>query len=101
MPTINRNHVSQKQIPYKHERQSDKYYNTTAWKQLRLTYKMKNPLCEVCLQKGIIRPVEHIHHKKEILSGRTEDERQRLLLDWNNLQSVCVECHRNIHKSRG
>ena len=85
------------QSDYQHINQSDKYYNTKQWKELRVEYKRNHPLCEECLSNGIIKPTEHIHHKIEFLKGNTEAERERLLLDPNNLEALCLECHRKKH----
>lgn len=99
MPTITRlkdtNKYSDSQ--YKHYNQSAMYYNSKQWKSLRHSYFIRHPICEMCLRQGKIKPTEHVHHKTEFLSGRTEQERWKLLLDPFNLMSVCAACHRKIH----
>lgn len=98
MPTINKNKISHKELPYKHENNvSGKYYNTKQWKNLRNYYIRRNPLCEICLSKGIVKPANEVHHKRFILSGIDEDERYKLLTDESNLLSVCYECHDKLH----
>ena len=99
MPTINKNKISHKELPYKHENNvSGKYYNTKQWKNLRNYYIRRNPLCEICLSKGIVKPANEVHHKVKFLDGRTDEERWQLLLDEDNLQSLCYECHDEVHR---
>jgi len=74
------------------------YYNTKAWRNLRLSYISDNPLCEECLKKGIATPAEEVHHKHEFMKGKTDDDKWNLLLDPNNLESVCRKCHDEIHR---
>lgn len=97
MPTINRKQIRPKQVEYKHDDKSAEYYNSSAWHSLRLDYYSKNPLCEVCLAHDVVRVAEHVHHKRKFLSGITEDERWSLLLEPNNLMSVCSKCHSKLH----
>ena len=99
MPTINRNRISHKELPYKHENNvSGKYYNTKQWKNLRNYYIRRNPLCEICLSKGIVRPAEEVHHRHPFLLGGTDEERWQLLTDEDNLQSLCKKCHDEVHR---
>lgn len=74
-----------------------KYYGDKRWKLLRNWYIQLHPLCEECLFNGRSVPAEHVHHRIPFGSGTTEEERFRLLLDINNLESVCQECHQKIH----
>lgn len=100
MPTINRkpNHI--KQIEYVHDDASTKYYNSKGWHTLRNAYYQTHPLCEMCLKNGITKQADHVHHVKEFLSGRTDDERWSLLLNPNNLMSLCLDCHHKVHSNR-
>ena len=99
MPTINKNRISHKELPYKHENNvSGKYYNTKQWKNLRNYYIRRNPLCEICLSKGIVKPANEVHHIRPFLSGRTDEERWQLLTDEDNLQSLCYKCHDEVHR---
>jgi 5-methylcytosine-specific restriction protein A len=102
MPTINKNKkIMVKPTPYIHHNNiSAQYYNTSQWHNLRDYYIKHNPLCERCLENGIVKPAQQVHHKIEFLSGRTDDERWRLLLDEDNLQSLCTKCHTEIHNER-
>ena len=95
MPTIN--------LP-KHKAR-DKTYNKSAlqffyqdrrWKRLRLLKFKNDPLCEKCLSKTppVVRQTEEIHHIVPI-DIRNPDE--SLIFDYDNLQSLCNECHKLIH----
>ena len=85
--TINRKIIKPKQTKVKYdddELKSDKYYQSKAWKKLRYTYLIHNPLCENCLKNGIIKPARDIHHKQ--------------FFDENNLMSLCKDCHVEFHR---
>ena len=78
------------------ERQS--MYNSKCWKELSRWYRKEHPLCECCLKKGKTTPVEAVHHiKSPFRSELSEEEKWDLLLDIDNLMSVCVDCHLEIH----
>lgn len=64
-----------------------------AWKRIRDSYAAKHPFCEECYRKGVLRPVEEVHHKLPLAEGGTHDER--------NLVSLCQSCHARIHAERG
>lgn len=102
MPTINRTvKVKQPKQVYQHTRQSQQYYNTLQWKNLRNSYIKEHPFCQYCYDHyGRIRLAEEVHHVREILSGLTEEERMELLLDRDNLMSVCRDCHLEIHNQK-
>ena len=78
----------------KYERSADvnrKYGR--AWKRIRDRYALKHPFCEECYRKGVMRPVEEVHHKLPLSEGGTHDE--------ENLVSLCQPCHARIHAERG
>lgn len=76
---------------------SSYYYNSKYWRNLRNEYYREHPICEECLAKGIYTPTDDIHHKIPFLKGTTEQQRWQLLLDKNNLMSLCKEHHINKH----
>ena len=80
---------------------SQKIYNSKQWKQLRNSYIKEFPLCQSCLEKGKITPAEQIHHRVPFLSGTTQAEIEVLAYDWDNLESLCKECHLEKHKKLG
>lgn len=99
MPTINRktNHV--KTVKW-NINESSNYYNSKAWHQLRNAYYLSHPLCERCLLNGRSVQAEHVHHIHPFMLGKTDEERWRLLLDANNLMSLCIECHHEMHHQK-
>ncbi len=64
-----------------------------AWKRIRDRYASRHPFCEECQRKGLLRPVEEVHHKMPLSERDTHDE--------SNLVSLCKECHARIHAERG
>ena len=65
------------------------------WRKLRLLYLQNHPLCEKCLSEGRTKAAADVHHiKSPFFNGTYSKE---LLLDENNLMSVCKECHAAIH----
>ncbi len=99
MPTINKLHkVREKKVPYKHDgKKGAIFYNTKQWHNLRNRYIKEHPFCELCEQRGIVRLAEEVHHKEEFLKGITDEEKWQLLLDEDNLMSLCSDCHHEIH----
>lgn len=63
------------------------FYNSTAWKKLRDSYRSKYPLCRMCEDRSVTRLAEYVDHKVPIL---IDDD---LKLEWDNLQSLCAKCH--------
>lgn len=63
------------------------------WRRIRNRYVAKHPLCERCLKKGRITPVEEVHHILPVNRGGTNEE--------SNLMSVCKRCHNQIHIELG
>lgn len=98
MPTILREKDLKKKKK-KDPNRSKIYYANKGWKTLRNSYIMSHPLCEMCLKEGKITPAEHVHHRTPFLSGATHAERLHLLLDQDNLMSLCRKCHMEIHKT--
>lgn len=96
MPTINLKPIKRQEPKYKVD--NTNYYNTKQWKNLRMYYIKRHPLCECCLAHDVITPANEIHHKCRILSGKTEEERYKLLTNESNLISLCYRCHDMIHK---
>lgn len=72
-------------------------YNTNIWRDLRLAYIMENPLCEICKSQGKVVSAREVHHKIHLSKGRTRFEKEQIGFDWNNLQSLCKECHKLEH----
>lgn len=71
-------------------RTQDKRYNLARWQKTRRAYGAKNPLCEVCLGKGITKVKDLVHHIVPIADGGD-------WYRWDNLMSLCTACHGIIH----
>ena len=74
--------------------------NSKEWKTLRLAKLTEQPYCEESLKRGVHRFASVVHHKVEVESGLTPADCKRLAFDPSNLESVCPQCHREIHKNR-
>lgn len=101
MPTIN---FAEKKIykrEYDNQRTNDNHkyvYNTSTWVNLRLEYLSRNPLCEHCKEKEIVKLASEVHHKIYISVGKTKEQKQAIGFNPNNLMSLCSECHIDIHR---
>ena len=60
------------------------------WDDLSRRYRAKHPLCEACLVKGNTKQADDVHHRQKV------KDRPDLLLQWDNLMSVCRACHAKI-----
>jgi 5-methylcytosine-specific restriction protein A len=63
---------------------------SSAWDKTRLLYLKEHPICEACEERGRFIPAKIVHHLKAVQDGGE-------LLDFNNLRSLCNDCHENIH----
>ena len=101
MPTINlpkrqrREGESQRneKTPMRMLRQ--KAYQNTTWRKLRNDFIKMNPLCADCLNEGKVVPAEDIHHIHSPF--KNGEINWALLLDPNNLVSLCKDCHGKRH----
>ena len=101
MPTINRIERKKKSTEVKETDMRElrrKAYNTTAWRKMRDTYMHEHPICEECLKKGKVTPAEDIHHIRSPFKGG--EINYGLVLDYDNLMSVCKVCHQAIHNQK-
>ena len=100
MPTINKppkkTSSEKKQTDMRKLRQ--KAYQLPAWRKMRDTYMKEHPICEECLKVGKVTAAVDIHHKKSPF--RNGEVNYGLLLDYDNLMSVCKECHAAIHNKQ-
>lgn len=99
MPTINKlerkkkSNAPRKETDMRKLRQ--KAYQNKHWRKMRDTYLKEHPICEECLKKGIVTPAEDVHHIKSPFRGG--EVNYNMLLDYHNLESVCKDCHGEIH----
>jgi 5-methylcytosine-specific restriction protein A len=69
-------------------------YNTKRWKSLRNAKVIESPVCEECAKKGLTRQVQEVHH---IIPFDINGIDKELAYDWDNLISLCIECHKEAH----
>lgn len=74
-----------------------KIYNSERWRRLRAWKFICNPLCEECLKSNRIVKAVDIHHIISFMSTDNQEERLRLAYDFDNLQSLCKQCHQKKH----
>jgi 5-methylcytosine-specific restriction enzyme A len=98
MPTIKLQKKKQREVTV-NKAAYQAIYNTPRWKRLRAEKVMNNPLCEKCLDKKppVIKQTEEVHHKKPFEIARSQDEIEALAFDYDNLISLCIECHKEEH----
>lgn len=65
---------------------SQKFYESTAWRYLRKLKLQRNPMCETCYAEGKITLAKMVDHIIEIRDGGA-------VLDIENLSSICHACH--------
>lgn len=70
-------------------------YGSPTWKHLRLSKLIECPLCERCKEEGKITPATDVHHK--ITWQDKGQEWRTYAFDYENLMSLCEECHYAIH----
>jgi 5-methylcytosine-specific restriction protein A len=69
-----------------------------SWRRLRDWHIANHPLCNDCALNGRSVAATDVHHKIPFNTGKTEEEKWNLLLDPDNLVSLCKECHIERHK---
>ena len=74
-------------------------YNSSEWRRLRDAKLEQQPLCERCLEQGYYVSARCVHHKVPIETARNYEEMKRLAFcAMSGLQSLCYQCHSDIHK---
>lgn len=75
------------------------FYKGTAWQACRQQAASRDMyLCQDCLKRGIITPMEEVHHITELTPENISDPAVSLNLD--NLVSLCRDCHQARHKKQ-
>jgi 5-methylcytosine-specific restriction protein A len=67
------------------------FYNTDAWKRIRLMKLNESPLCEECRKHDRLVPASVVHHAVELRADWSRS------LDLENLASLCASCHSRLH----
>lgn len=85
----------------KHSKTYQRLMNSNRWRELRAAKLAANPLCERHQKEGKVVAASVVHHIVEVETGTTDAECARLAYSWSNLQSLCRECHAEVHKDAG
>lgn len=78
-----------------------KIYQSQRWRTLRLAKLTDTPLCEMCQKDGVIKQAIDVHHIVSFMSTDDKTKRNALAYDYDNLMSLCKECHQLVHNGRG
>ena len=97
MPQINKPKKKKSAFPGDNRDIRQKIYGTVRWRNLRREHLMFHPLCERCIERGIIRPAEDVHHIVSFMKGNDMLTRRQLAYNAENLQSLCKKCHTELH----
>lgn len=79
-------------------------YNSREWQELRIAkLRSTQKLCERCLSQGRFVEARVVHHIIPIETAHTLEEMKRLAIDCGlaGLQSLCDQCHADIHNDAG
>lgn len=98
MPTINKPRRSQTRRNEGKRKERMAIYNSARWRKLREAKIISDPLCEMCLSRGVTRPATDVHHIQSFMDTKDMETRKVLAYDPTNLMSLCDECHSRIHK---
>lgn len=75
------------------------FYVSWAWRRCRNAYMAAgHMLCERCLRKGLIRQGDEVHHKIHLTPDNVKDP--TVALNWDNLETLCKECHDQEHDKK-
>ncbi|MDR1556806.1 MAG: HNH endonuclease [Tannerellaceae bacterium] len=100
MPTIYKPKKPQRKDDTLRRKERREIYSSTRWQKLREWKMINNPLCEKCLEKDRVSPTEDIHHIISFMSTEDPLQRKQLAYDYDNLMSLCKECHQKIHNGK-
>ena len=77
----------------------ERFYTSTFWKKRRREILDEHGgLCQLCLEKGLIEPAVHVHHRISLTSDNLNDP--RITLDSSNLMALCETCHAEQHRKK-
>lgn len=76
---------------------AEKFYKGTEWKKVReFVWSRDRGLCQRCLEQGIIRAGDTVHHKVPLTPDNIDD--QNISINPDNLVTLCRDCHAAIHR---
>jgi 5-methylcytosine-specific restriction protein A len=97
MPTIYKPKKKKNNNGNQYDKERRKVYSSERWRTVRRLKFQQNPLCEKCEEKGLTVQAEDIHHVISFMSTNNPDIRYNLAYDFENLLSLCKQCHQKIH----
>ncbi len=65
---------------------SDRFYHSHLWTKFSRWFRADHPLCQVCLDHGVIKGADMVDHITPLRDGGAK-------LDLGDLQSLCNSCH--------
>lgn len=72
--------------------------NSVRWLKLRKQKLSNNPLCQDCQEEGRLVSATEVHHVRPCETAKSVREMEGLMFDYNNLRSLCYDCHVITHK---
>ena len=69
------------------------WYHTQAWRKLRAAKKREDPYCVQCRNEGMVARWTDLDHIIPVSTGKTLEEKERLMWDWDNTQGLCKYHH--------
>lgn len=83
------------------DRDYKKLIHAGRWLELRRAKLTRSPLCERCAAEGRVTAASEVHHIVPVETAITFEEKRVLMYSFNNLQSLCHECHVKTHTEMG
>lgn len=81
--------------PTERRKERQKVYQSQRWQRLRLYYLSEHPLCEDCLERGVIKDAVDVHHIESFVGK--EQATPLYAFNYSNLRALCKECHQHTH----
>ena len=76
--------------------------NSTRWRRLRAAQLTHHPYCQRCeTLYQLITPATCVHHVEPVEGAHSQSEQAALMFNPTNLQSLCYQCHKDIHQAEG
>lgn len=76
------------------------FYHSRAWQDVRsFVLDRAHGLCERCLEKGVYKPADVVHHKVPLSPENMNDP--DIALNPERLIALCDDCHTEVHQELG
>lgn len=72
---------------------NQKFYNSTRQRKQSIAWRKENPLCEVCLNNGIVKPVIQKGKRVGVMDHLIPIEKEGAKYNSLNFMSMCDPCH--------